>query len=35
MSVFRLSAKTGEGIEEYLGFLAVRLRESRQLAAAV
>jgi hydrogenase nickel incorporation protein HypB len=35
MSVFRLSAKTGEGIEEYLGFLAARLRESRQLAAAV
>jgi hydrogenase nickel incorporation protein HypB len=33
MSVFRLSAKTGEGIEEYLGFLATRLRESRQLAA--
>jgi hydrogenase nickel incorporation protein HypB len=33
MPVFRLSAKTGEGIEEYLGFLAARLRESRQLAA--
>ena len=33
MSVFRLSAKTGEGIEEYLGFLATRLRGSRQLAA--
>jgi hydrogenase nickel incorporation protein HypB len=33
MSVFRVSAKTGEGIEEYLGFLAARLRESRQLAA--
>jgi hydrogenase nickel incorporation protein HypB len=35
MPVFRLSAKTGEGIEEYLGFLATRLRELRQVAAAV
>ena len=33
MPVFRLSAKTGEGIGEYFGFLAARLRESRQLAA--
>jgi hydrogenase nickel incorporation protein HypB len=33
MSVFRLSAKTGEGIEQYLGFLATRLRELRQVAA--
>jgi hydrogenase nickel incorporation protein HypB len=33
MSVFRVSAKTGEGIEEYLGFLATRLRELRQVAA--
>jgi hydrogenase nickel incorporation protein HypB len=33
MSVFRLSAKTGEGIDEYLGFLATRLREFRQVAA--
>jgi hydrogenase nickel incorporation protein HypB len=33
MPVFRLSAKTGEGMGEYFGFLAARLRESRQLAA--
>jgi hydrogenase nickel incorporation protein HypB len=30
MPVFRLSAKTGEGMEEYLGFLAARLMELRQ-----
>jgi hydrogenase nickel incorporation protein HypB len=30
MPVLRLSAKTGEGMEEYLGFLAARLIESRQ-----
>lgn len=29
MRVFQLSAKTGEGVEEYLGFLAERLAESR------
>lgn len=29
MRVFQLSAKTGEGMEEYLGFLAERLAESR------
>jgi hydrogenase nickel incorporation protein HypB len=32
MPVLRLSAKTGEGMEEYLGFLAARLIESRQAA---
>jgi len=32
MRVFQLSAKTGEGVEEYLGFLAERLAESRTLA---
>src|SRR5580693_5682967 len=32
MQVFQLSAKTGEGMEEYLGFLAARLIESRQAA---
>jgi hydrogenase nickel incorporation protein HypB len=30
MPVLRLSAKTGEGMEGYLGFLAARLIESRQ-----
>ena len=33
MRVFQLSAKTGDGIEEYLGFLAARLAESRTMAA--
>src|SRR5271156_3302377 len=33
MPVFRLSAKTGEGMEQYLGFLAARLIELRQAAA--
>jgi hydrogenase nickel incorporation protein HypB len=33
MSVLKLSAKTGEGIEEYLRFLAARLIEPRQAAA--
>ena len=33
MRVFQLSAKTGEGVEEYLGFLAERLAESRTVAA--
>jgi hydrogenase nickel incorporation protein HypB len=33
MRVFQLSAKTGEGVEEYLGFLAERLAESRTMAA--
>jgi hydrogenase nickel incorporation protein HypB len=32
MRVFKLSAKTGEGIEEYLTFLAKRLSELRQPA---
>ena len=34
MRIFQLSAKTGEGVEEYLEFLAARLAES-QAAAAV
>ncbi|MGH9504385.1 MAG: hydrogenase nickel incorporation protein HypB [Terriglobales bacterium] len=33
MRVFRLSAKTGQGTEEYLGFLAERLAESRAVTA--
>ena len=33
MPVLQLSAKTGEGMEEYLGFLATRLSELRQPAA--
>ena len=33
MPVLKLSAKTGEGIEEYLRFLAARLIELRQAAA--
>jgi hydrogenase nickel incorporation protein HypB len=33
MRVFQLSAKTGEGVEEYLEFLAGRLAESRAAAA--
>jgi hydrogenase nickel incorporation protein HypB len=32
MRIFKLSAKTGEGIEEYLTFLAKRLSELRQPA---
>jgi len=32
MPVFKLSAKTGEGIEEYLRFLAARLADLRQTA---
>jgi hydrogenase nickel incorporation protein HypB len=32
MRIFQLSAKTGEGVEEYLGFLAERLAGSRTLA---
>lgn len=32
MRVFQLSAKTGAGLEEYLGFLAGRLAESRTAA---
>jgi hydrogenase nickel incorporation protein HypB len=32
MQVFRLSAKTGEGMAEYLEFLAQRLAESRMVA---
>ncbi|MGH9549539.1 MAG: hydrogenase nickel incorporation protein HypB [Terriglobales bacterium] len=33
MRVFQLSAKTGEGVEKYLEFLAARLAESRAMAA--
>jgi hydrogenase nickel incorporation protein HypB len=33
MLVFQLSAKNGQGIGEYLGFLAERLAESRAAAA--
>ena len=33
MQVFRLSAKTSEGMEEYLKFLAARLLEFRQAVA--
>jgi hydrogenase nickel incorporation protein HypB len=33
LQVFKLSAKTGEGIDEYLGFLAARLNEVRATAA--
>jgi len=33
MRVFQLSAKTGEGVEEYLEFLAERLAESRTMTA--
>ena len=32
MKIFRLSAKTGEGMQEYLDFLAQRLEEQRALA---
>jgi len=33
MPVFQLSAKTGEGMDGFLGFLAARLAELRQPAA--
>jgi Ni2+-binding GTPase involved in maturation of urease and hydrogenase len=33
MPVLKLSAKTGEGMEEYLRLLAARLSELRQAAA--
>jgi hypothetical protein len=33
MPVLKLSAKTGEGMEEYLKFLVTRLMELRQAAA--
>jgi hydrogenase nickel incorporation protein HypB len=33
MRVFELSAKTGEGLDEYLRFLAERLAEARTTAA--
>ncbi|MGO9124890.1 MAG: hydrogenase nickel incorporation protein HypB [Terriglobales bacterium] len=33
MTIFRVSAKTGEGMEPYLGFLKTRLAELRQAAA--
>ena len=33
MRVFRLSSKTGEGMEEYLAFLAARLGKLRPAAA--
>jgi len=33
MAVFKLSAKTGEGMDEYLSFLAARLARLRELAA--
>ncbi len=32
MQIFRLSAKTGEGMQPYLDFLAARLAEKRALA---
>jgi hydrogenase nickel incorporation protein HypB len=34
MPVLKVSAKTGEGMEEYLGFLAGRLMELRQVACS-
>lgn len=33
MAVFKLSAKTGDGMDEYLSFLATRLARLRELAA--
>jgi hydrogenase nickel incorporation protein HypB len=33
MPVLKVSAKTGEGIEEYLGFLSTRVAQPRQTAA--
>jgi hypothetical protein len=32
MNIFRLSAKTGEGMEEYLNFLSQQLAEQRTVA---
>jgi hydrogenase nickel incorporation protein HypB len=32
MQIFRLSAKTGEGMEEYLNFLSQQLTEHRAVA---
>jgi hydrogenase nickel incorporation protein HypB len=32
MKIFRLSAKTGEGMTEYLEFLSQQLRERRSFA---
>ena len=32
MQIFRLSAKTGEGMEEYLNFLAQQLAEQKSVA---
>jgi len=32
MHIFRLSAKTGEGMEEYLSFLSQQLAEQRTVA---
>jgi hypothetical protein len=32
MQIFRLSAKTGQGMEEYLNFLAQQLAEQRAVA---
>jgi len=32
MRIFRLSAKTGEGMQEYLDFLAQQLKENRAVA---
>ena len=34
MQIFRLSAKTGQGMEEYLDFLVRRLAEQRTAAPA-
>jgi len=34
MPVFQLSAKTGDGMDEYLSFLTARLDELRTLAAS-
>jgi hypothetical protein len=35
MQIFRLSAKTGEGMEEYLAFLAQQLAEQRTPTAQI
>jgi len=32
MQIFRLSAKTGEGMDEYLNFLSQKLAEQRAVA---
>jgi len=34
MEVFRLSAKSGEGIDDFLKHLAIRLTESRSTSLA-